>query len=168
LQETGGRSLCRDYGEVLLTGLFLCLLLYRTKDHHPRVDTTHDLMENRVYVYFIFSICFYWILSLFTFQMLSPSPVPPPPRNPPIPSPLPLASRREIPLPAHPLLPLYPQISLHWGIEPSQDQGTLLSSILDKAILYYIYSWSHGSCHVYSLVGGLVPGSSGEEGGLVG
>ena len=30
-----------------------------------------------------------------------------------------------------------------------------------KAILWYIYSWSHGSLHVYSLVGGLVSGSSG-------
>ena len=34
-----------------------------------------------------------------------------------------------------------------------------------KAILCYICSWSHGSLHVYSLVGGLVPGSSG---GLIG
>jgi hypothetical protein len=28
-----------------------------------------------------------------------------------------------------------------------------------KAILCYIFGWSHGSLHVYSLVGGLVPGS---------
>ena len=32
----------------------------------------------------------------------------------------------------------------------------------DKAILCYIYGWSHGSLHVYFLVSGLVPGSSGE------
>jgi hypothetical protein len=31
----------------------------------------------------------------------------------------------------------------------------------DKAILYYIYRWSHGSLHVFSLVDGLDPGSSG-------
>jgi hypothetical protein len=31
----------------------------------------------------------------------------------------------------------------------------------DKAILCYIGGWSHGSLHVYSLAGGLVPGSSG-------
>jgi hypothetical protein len=31
----------------------------------------------------------------------------------------------------------------------------------DKAILCYICSCSHGSLHVYSLVGGLVSGSSG-------
>jgi hypothetical protein len=30
-----------------------------------------------------------------------------------------------------------------------------------KAIFCYICSWSHGSFHVYSLVGGLIPGSSG-------
>jgi hypothetical protein len=30
-----------------------------------------------------------------------------------------------------------------------------------EAILCYICSWSYGSFHVYSLVGGLVPGSSG-------
>jgi hypothetical protein len=34
-----------------------------------------------------------------------------------------------------------------------------------KAILYYNCGWSHGTLHVYSLVGGLVPGSSGEGGG---
>ena len=30
-----------------------------------------------------------------------------------------------------------------------------------KALLCYIYVWSHGSLHVYPLVGGLVPGNSG-------
>jgi hypothetical protein len=51
--------------------------------------------------------------------------------------------------PTHPLPPPHPGIPLHWGIEP------------DKAILCYICSWSHGSLHMYSLVGGLVPRSSG-------
>jgi hypothetical protein len=37
-----------------------------------------------------------------------------------------------------------------------------VSLMPDKAILCYICSWSHGSLHVYSLVGDLVPGSSGE------
>jgi hypothetical protein len=41
----------------------------------------------------------------------------------------------------------------------------LLPLLPEKAILCYICGWSHGSLHVYSLVGGLVPGSSG---GLVG
>ena len=48
-------------------------------------------------------------------------------------------------------------IPLHWGIEPSQDQGPSLLSISDKAILSYICIWSHGSLHIYSLVSGLVP-----------
>jgi hypothetical protein len=36
--------------------------------------------------------------------------------------------------------------------------------ILDKTMLCYTCRWSHGSLHVYSLVGGLVPGSSGGGG----
>jgi len=59
----------------------------------------------------------------------------------------------------------HPGIPLHWGIKTSQDQGPLHPLMLDKAILCYICSWSYGSLHVYSFVGGLVPGSSG---GLVG
>jgi hypothetical protein len=50
------------------------------------------------------------------------------------------------------------------GIKSSQDQGPLLPLMPDKAILCYICGWSHGSLHVYSLVGSLVPGSSGESG----
>jgi hypothetical protein len=61
----------------------------------------------------------------------------------------------------HPLLPPHPAIPLHWGIEPSQDQGPLLSLMTDMVILCYICDWSHGSLYVYSLVSGLVPGSYG-------
>jgi hypothetical protein len=39
--------------------------------------------------------------------------------------------------------------------------------MLDKGILCYICSWSHGSLHVYYLVGGLVPEKSGESGWLL-
>jgi hypothetical protein len=60
----------------------------------------------------------------------------------------------------HPLLLPCPGIALHGGIKPSQDQGPLLSSMSHKAILCYIYLWSHESLHVYSLVLGLVHGSS--------
>ena len=38
---------------------------------------------------------------------------------------------------------------------------TLLPLIPNKAILCYMCGWSHESLHVYSLVGGLIPGSSG-------
>ena len=61
--------------------------------------------------------------------------------------------------PNHSLLLLCLGIPLHWGIEPSQDQGPLLPFMPNKAILCYIFGWSHGSLHVYSLVGGLVPRS---------
>jgi hypothetical protein len=61
----------------------------------------------------------------------------------------------------HPLLLPCPGIPLHWSIEPSQDQGPLLSLMSDKAILWWIWGWSHGFLHVYYLVGGLVLGNCG-------
>ena len=54
-----------------------------------------------------------------------------------------------------------PGIPLHWGIEPPQAQGPLLPLMSNKVILCHICGQSHGSLHVYSLVGGPVPGSSG-------
>jgi hypothetical protein len=50
---------------------------------------------------------------------------------------------------------------LFWGIKLPQDQGLPLQLMSGKAILYYICVWSHGPLNVYSLVGGLVSGSSG-------
>jgi len=61
----------------------------------------------------------------------------------------------------HTLLPHQHSIHLHWGIDLSEDQGPSPSLMPDKATLCYICSWSHGSLHVYFLVGGLVPGGSG-------
>jgi hypothetical protein len=75
---------------------------------------------------------FYWLFYLFTFQMLSPFPVSP---LQTFPIPLPPASMRV--LPPHSLPPLYPSIPLHWGIEPSQDQGPPLLLMPDKAICCY-------------------------------
>jgi hypothetical protein len=61
----------------------------------------------------------------------------------------------------HPLPPPYPQIPLHWGIKLSQDQGSFLPLVPDTAILCYISSArAMDPFQVYSLVGGLVPGSS--------
>jgi hypothetical protein len=62
--------------------------------------------------------------------------------------------------PTHPLPSLCPDIPLYWGIKPSQDKGPPLSLMPDNDILCYFCSWSHGSLHVYTLVGGLVPGTS--------
>jgi hypothetical protein len=66
-----------------------------------------------------------------------------------------------VPPPTQPLWPIHHGILLHWGIEPSQDQWPLLPLMPDKAILCYICGWSHELLHVYYLVGGLVPWSSG-------
>ena len=54
-------------------------------------------------------------------------------------------------------------IPLCWGIKLAYYQRPPLPLMPDKAILCYICSWSHGSFHVFSLVGGLVPVSSGQS-----
>jgi hypothetical protein len=77
----------------------------------------------------------------------------------PYPSPLPCLY--EGTPPTHLLPPHWFSILLCWGFEPPLDQGPPLPLMTNKAILHYICSWSHGSVHIYTLVGGLVPGSSG-------
>jgi len=56
---------------------------------------------------------------------------------------------------------------LHLGNKSSEDQELPLLLMPIKTILCYICGWSHGSLPVYSLVGGLVPGSSGVSGWLI-
>jgi hypothetical protein len=83
----------------------------------------------------------------------------------PYPSPLSVSVRPHPPI--HPLpSSLIVGIPLPWGIQPPQAQGSLLPLKSNKAILCHICSWSHRSLHVYSLVGGPVPGSSEESGQL--
>ena len=66
------------------------------------------------------------------------------------------------PIPTHScFLPPLPLIPLYWGLKTLLDQRPLLPLTHDKAILCYIYSWSHRPLNVYSLVGGLELGSSG-------
>ena len=112
----------------------------------------------RGYLFIFVCFCqqnFYWIFYLFTFQIFFPLPFCP------------------LETPSHPLFPFlrrcslsqphltpHPGIPLHWSIEPSQDQGPLLSLMPNKTILFCIYIWSNGLLHVYSLDGGSVPGSS--------
>ena len=85
----------------------------------------------------------------------------------PIP-PTPLCFYKNAPPPTYPLPMHHPSIPLCWGIKPSPDQGPPLSLMPTKSIIYYICSWSYGSLHVYSLIGGLVPGSSGRRKGMFG
>jgi hypothetical protein len=102
------------------------------------------------------------------FQWYPKSPPRPPPHVTPFPSfpsanphPIPPSSSfyEGVPPSTYPLPLPDPGIPLHWGIEPSQEQRPLLPVMPYKAILNYICSWSHGSLHVYSLDGGLVPRS---------
>jgi hypothetical protein len=71
---------------------------------------------------------------------------------------LPLMSSKAIPLPLS-----YPGISLHWAIEPSPRASPPTDVQQGHPLLYM--RLEHGSFHVYSLVGGLVPGSSGRGSG---
>jgi hypothetical protein len=105
---------------------------------------------------FLFSLSFWYFLYLhFKCFPLSMSPL----RNPPSHSPSPCLYEGAPP-PTHSC----PGILLHWGIEHPQAQGPLLPLMSNKAIFCHICGQHHGSLHVYSLVGGLVPGSS--RGGL--
>ena len=69
--------------------------------------------------------------------------------------------------PTHPLPLPGPGIPLYWGTESLQDQGPLLPLMTDQAILCYICSQCHESYYVFSLIGGLVPGSSGGTGQFI-
>jgi hypothetical protein len=108
-------------------------------------------------VFFFFNLYFfligYFLYLHFKYYPLPRSPLwkPPHPRPPPA---------------THPLLPSHPGIPLLWGIKPRQAQGPLLLLMSNKVILCHICSQSHGSLHVYSLVCGPVPGSSGWYGRL--
>jgi hypothetical protein len=115
-----------------------------------------------VHIFFLFFFPFSWIFSLFTCQMLSPFQVSPLETLYPILfSP---ASMIVLPLPpTHSCLPAlaFP----YWGIASPQTQGWLLPLMSNKATLCHICSRNQGSLHVYSLVGGPVPGSSGGSDG---
>ena len=82
------------------------------------------------------------------------TPIPPAPLRPP------LCFFEGVPPPTHLFLTLCSIIPLNWGIKPPQDQEPPLPLISDKVILCYIFVCSHGSLHVYTLGGGLVPGNS--------
>ena len=100
-----------------------------------------------------FYLYFYWIFSLFTFQMFSHFQVSPLETPYSIPPPQPLWGCSS----AHPLPSSRPGIPLHWGIDHPQAQGPLLPPMFFKAILCHICGQRRGLLRVYSLVGGPVP-----------
>jgi hypothetical protein len=92
---------------------------------------------------------FSWIFSLFTFQMLSPFPFPPPKNTLPL-------SPSLFPLLTNPPTPAF----WPWH-SPTLEHRAFLGQRASPPIdvwLGCIYSWSHESNHVCSLIGDLVPG----------
>ena len=80
--------------------------------------------------------------------------------NPPIPSPSPYFLFGWSPIhPTTPMSPHRPYPTLGNQAFPGP-RASLLLLMPDNGILWYICGWSHGSPHVYSLGGGLVPGIS--------
>jgi hypothetical protein len=115
-------------------------------------------LDIRLNIYYLFiryllDIRFIYILNVIPFPCF-------PSKNPLSYPPSPCSPTHPLPLPC-------PGIPLHWAIEPSQDQRPLLPLMSYKAIFCYICSWSHRSLHVYSFVGGLVPGSSRSTGWFI-
>jgi hypothetical protein len=78
----------------------------------------------------------------------------PQPSSPPFTLPLWGCSPTHPPSPAAPLQ--HPPVLGH-----ETSTGSRASPHIDKAILCYLCIWSHGSLPIYSLIGGLVPGSTG-------
>jgi hypothetical protein len=66
----------------------------------------------------------------------------------------------------HTLLSYHSSIPLQLGIKLPNNQGLPLSLLLGKAILCYIYIWSHGSLQVQPLIGSLDSGRTGWSGQL--
>ena len=113
---------------------------------------SYVFQKQRVYAFYVVFIFFF--LDIFFIYISNVIPFPSfPSENPLSPFPSPYSPTHPLPLPG-------PGIPLHRGIELSQDQGSLLPLMIDKAIFCYICSRSHGSLHVYSWAGSLVPGSS--------
>ena len=115
------------------------------------------------------NIFFYFFISLdilfIYFQMLSPFPVSLTTGTTLSHTPSP-CFYKGVPLSTEPLPPptLDSPILGHLSsLHRTKDLSFLLPLMPDKAILCYICSWSH----VYSLFGGLVPGSSGGSGWLI-
>ena len=93
-----------------------------------------DFTEKHLFVVLSWpcSIIFYWILCLFTFQILFAHSSFHPKPSTPLPSP---CLQEGAPLLTHSLLPHHLINPLCWGIKPSQNLGLPLSLMPNKAIL---------------------------------
>ena len=99
---------------------------------------------------FLLLFIFYWIFILFTFQMFSPFQVSLSKTSYPIlPSPASMRVFSYLPTPIFP-----PWHSPTLGHRTPSGPRASPPTDANKAILCHICSWSHGSLHVYSLIGG--------------
>ena len=108
----------------------------------------------------IICILLKFLLDIFYIYIWNLTPFPGFPSETPYSIPLPLCINLPLPLPVL----AFPYTG---AMEPSQVQRPLFSLMSDQAILCYPCGWSHGSLLVYSLVGALVPGSSGVAGWFI-
>jgi hypothetical protein len=138
----------KETSSIKLNGEKLKAILLKTRTTWAWLFSTHHSI---LYLNFFLSL----FLGYFFIYILNVIPIS---RNPIFLPPSP-CFYEGVPPTTYPLLPSSSGIPLHWGIEPSQDQGPLLPLMPNKAILCYICSWSHGTLHVYSFVGGFVPRS---------
>jgi hypothetical protein len=116
-----------------------------------RVKNKQETKNTFIFEDWIFKALF--LLDIFSIYISNVIPFPYfPSESPLLPNPSPCSLTYPLRLPC-------PGIPLQWGIKPSQDQGPVFPLMSNKAILCYTCGWSHESFHVYSLVGGLVPGS---------
>lgn len=112
---------------LLLIHINSIILIVMVSECWLQVKALRNNLSNVCLIMLFYLILFYWILSLLTFQVLSPFLVSPPPQKPPT-----ISSFLVLPS-THPLLPSCPGILQHWGIKPSQDQGPPLPLKPDKS-----------------------------------
>jgi hypothetical protein len=97
------------------------------------------------------------VMPFLSFPCINPHSIPPPP-----------AFMRVLPhLPTQQLSPHCPSIPLHWGIKPSQDQCFSSHWCPTRPSSATYAAGAMGLSNVYSLVGGLVSGSSGGTGWFI-
>jgi len=115
--------------------------------------------------YELWTFLFYWLFSLFTFQMLSSFTISPPqtpsliPHNP--------CLYEGAPQPTCPISPQCPSIANTGSLSLHRTKGLPSHWCQIRSSFTTYAAGAMGPLHVYSLVGGLVPGSFGGYGWLI-
>ena len=115
-------------------------LIFKSQRLTTHVSRSLELLcgvESYILLFFHFLLV---ILYIYISNVIS---LPSFPSTRPLPSPPSLCLYEDASPPT--LLPQPPSVSLSWVIKPPQDQGAPFPVMADKAILCYIFSWSHES-----------------------